>query len=61
MTLALNNPTQVGLVYLTAYQLLIGYLKPTFDTNDLYTLMWFQVFLSNINNSYTIIWFLVII
>ena len=30
----------------------MGYLIPKFDTNNLHTVIWSQVFLSNTNNSY---------
>ena len=45
----------VCFISLTTNLSFIGYLMLKFDTNDLHTVIWYQVFLSNINNLETII------
>ena len=39
----------------------MDYLMPTFDTNNLYTVIWFQAILLNANSLQIIIWFQVTI
>ena len=39
-------------ICLTAYWSVMGNLKPTFDTNDLHIVIWFQVSLYNNNNNF---------
>ena len=51
--MVLSIPYLILIIYTQLY----GFKYSLSNTNNLYAILWFQVFLSNTNNLYTIIWF----